>query len=178
MVKRVQEIDPVSPVLNTTLPSQYYFSHNNDPAMDYLRKAIEMDPGHFLLHFRLADVYMRKGMTRVAVEEEQQAVTLSGGSTETLAALGQAYATAGMKKETRSVLNELDHISKSRYVSPYYVSKVYLALGENDRAFQWLDTAYRERNVDMIELKADPVFDNIQSDPRFIELLRKVGWMD
>jgi tetratricopeptide (TPR) repeat protein len=178
MVKKVQEIDPVSPVLNATLPSQYYFARMYDPAIDYLRKAIEIDPSHFLLHLRLADVYLQKGMTKEAVEEKLKAAALSGRSAETVAGLGQAYAAAGMTEQARSMLEELKQISKSRYVSPYSVSKIYTALGDNARAFQSLEQAYEERNVDMIELKADPVFDNIRSDPRFAELLHKVGWRD
>src|SRR5207253_859132 len=94
---------------------------------------------------------------------------------ETLAGLAQAYAAARMSEETQKVLDELNERSKERYVSPYYVAKIYAALGDKEQALHWLEKGYEERNPDFIELKVEPVLDVLRTDARFQDLLRRVG---
>jgi hypothetical protein len=117
-------------------------------------------------------------MEREAIEEMKRAVTLSGRSTETLTGLAQAYAAAGMRDEMQAVVDEMNEQADRRYVSPYNVSRVYAASRDTELAFAWLEKAYQERNPDLIELRAEPVFDSIRPDPRFAGLLRRVGWRD
>jgi hypothetical protein len=74
--------------------------------------------------------------------------------------------------------DEIDEQTRHRYVSPYNVARVHAASRDTDRAFEWLEKAYQERNPDLIELKAEPVFDSIRSDPRFADLLHRVGWRE
>ena len=102
-------------------------------------------------------------------------MALSGRSTETLAGLAQAYAAAGMSEEMQKVLDELNERSKERYVSPYYVAKIYATLGEKEQALAWLEKGYEERNPDFIELKVEPALDILRTDERFRDLLRRVG---
>ena len=135
-----------------------------------------MDADHFLLHFRLGLVYLQKEMGRQAIEEMKRAVSLSGRGTETLTGLAQAYAAAGMEDQMQAVVDEMHGQSDRRYVSPYNMSRVYAASRNTELAFAWLEKAYQERNPDLIELKAEPVFDTIRSDSRFAGLLHRVGW--
>ena len=105
-----------------------------------------------------------------------RSVALSARSTETLTGLAQAYAAAGMRREMQAVVDELSDHAAHRYVSPYNVARAFAAARDPERAFEWLERAYSERNPDLIELRAEPVFDGIRSDPRFASLLRRVGW--
>lgn len=178
LVKKVQEIDPVSPILATTVPSQYYFARRYEAAADLLRKALELNPDFFLLHFRLGQVYLQQKKNDQAIGEMVKAVTLSGRSTEVLAGLAQTYAAAGEVGPMQDILEELKQRSRDRYVQPYYLARVYASLGDKELTLAWLEKAYRERSVDLIELKIEPAFDGLRSDPRFVDLLRRVGWRD
>jgi TolB-like protein/lipoprotein NlpI len=176
VVKKVQEIDPVSPILSTTLPSQYYFARMYEPAAENLRKALDLNPDFFLLHFRLAQVLIQQKKNQEAIAEMQRAVTLSNHSTEMLAGLAQAHAAAGMTAPMRDILAELDRRSRERYVQPYYIARVYASAGDRERTFAWLEKAYADRSIDLVELKIEPAFDYLRSDPRFTTLLHRVGW--
>jgi TolB-like protein/serine/threonine protein kinase/Tfp pilus assembly protein PilF/class 3 adenylate cyclase/alpha-beta hydrolase superfamily lysophospholipase len=175
IVKQAQETDPISPVITSTLGFALLFARKYDRAIEQFQKALELDPNHFLSHYRLGHIYSLKGQHREALEAAQKSVALSGSSTETLAGLGQAYAAAGMSEETQKVLDELNESSKERYVSPYYVAKIYASLGEKEQAVAWLEKGYLERNPDFIELKVEPVLDVLRTDARFRDLLRRVG---
>jgi TolB-like protein/DNA-binding winged helix-turn-helix (wHTH) protein len=175
-VRKAQEIDPVSPVVSTTLPHAYYFARRFDPAAEYLRKSLDLDPHHFMLHLRLGQVYIEKRMHRQAIEEMQKAVSDSGRSTEALTGLAQAYAAAGMAGPMQEVIEELNRGADTRYVSAYNVARIYASLGDKTQTFAWLEKAYDEHNPDLIELKREPCFDGMRSDPRFGSLLRRVNF--
>ena len=175
IARQAQEIDPLSPVIKANMAIAFYFARQYDQGIEELRQGLELSPNHFALHFRLGQAYLQKRKYEEAIQEMQKAATLSGRSTENLAGLGQAYAAAGLKEELQQVLDELNDQSKERYVSPYYVAKIYASLGEREQAFTWLEKAYQERNPDFIELKVEPLLDPIRSDARFQDLLRRVG---
>jgi predicted Zn-dependent protease len=154
-----------------------YLARRLPEATHALRKGIEIDPGHFLLHFRLGLVHMQAGLPLDAMDEIRQAVDLSARSIETLTGLAQAYAVAGMDAAMEELL--ADVLGQSdRYVSPYNVARVHAAHRDPTRTFDWLERAYAEHNPDLIELRTDAVFDAVRSDPRFADLLRRVGWRE
>jgi TolB-like protein/DNA-binding winged helix-turn-helix (wHTH) protein/Tfp pilus assembly protein PilF len=175
-VKKAQEIDPVSPVVSSTLPHAYYFARRFDPAMEYLRKSLDLDPHHFMLHLRLGQVYVAKSMHQEAIEEMQKAVNDSERSTEALTGLAQAYAAARMTVSMQQAIDELNRGAGTRYVSAYNVAKIYASLGDKTRTFAWLEKAYDEHNPDLIELRREPCFDGMQSDPRFATLLHRINF--
>ena len=176
VAKKITPLDPVSPVAGVVLPEAYYFARQDGQGIDLLQKAVELDPNHFLPHFRLGEAYMQRAMHTESIEEMKKAVALSGRSTETLAGLAQAYASAGTTDPMKAILLELNQRSHKDYVSPYYMAKINAALKDKEQAFIWLERAYEERNPDLIELRAEPAFDPIRTDPRFTDLLRRVGW--
>jgi tetratricopeptide (TPR) repeat protein len=176
MVKTAHQMDPLSSVLSASLAMILYLARRYDESIDFLRQALDMDADHFLLHFRLGLVYLQKEMPRQAIDEMKRAVTLSGRSTETLTGLAQACAAAGMRDDMQKIVDELTAQVERRYVSPYNLSRVYAASADREQAFAWLEQAYRERNPDLIELNAEPVFDNLRPDPRFADFLHRVGW--
>src|SRR5438094_5411863 len=175
IAKQAQEKDPLSPVIIATLGLALFFARKYDQATEQFRNALELDPNNFLSHYRLGHIYSQEGLHREAIEEAQKSVALSGRSTETLAGLAQAYAAAGISEEMQKILDELNERSKERYVSPYYVAKIYALAGEKEQTLAWLEKAYDERNPDFIELKVEPALDSLRTDERFRDLLRRVG---
>ena len=128
-----------------------------------------------MAHAYLGQVYIQKRMYREAVEELQKAINLSERNPDVIAILGNAYAAAGDRKEAEKVINELIESSQRRYVPSYAVAAIYAELGRKDEAFAWLEKAYAERSPTLVDLKVDPTLDALRSDPRYVELLRRVG---
>jgi tetratricopeptide (TPR) repeat protein len=135
-----------------------------------------MDPSFEQGRWGLGLAYEQKRMFEEAAEEFRTAAALSGGSPVYLAALGHAYARGGKKAEAVRVRDELEGKPKLRYVPPYWMATLYAGLGEKDQAFRWLGKAYEERSGGLIWLSVDSRFDGLRSDPRFAELMRKVGF--
>lgn len=90
--------------------------------------------------------------------------------------LGHAYAESGNKVEAQKVLDELNSMSQQRYVSPYGIAVVYVGLKDREQAYKWLERAYSEQNTELTFLRVDPRLDPLRDDPRFQELLKKVGF--
>jgi predicted Zn-dependent protease len=114
-----------------------------------------------------------------AISEYQKAVELSAGDPDPTAALAHAFAVFGKKAEAEKILHDFERKSKSAHVSPYLMATMYASLGDKDGAFQFLEKAYQERSLGLTEdLKADLRIDNLRSDPRFQNLLARVGLAD
>jgi tetratricopeptide (TPR) repeat protein len=114
-------------------------------------------------------------MHQEAIAEFQKAISLSGDSLQIRAELGHAYAVAGKEQEALKIMDELKGLSKESYISAYDVAAIYVGLDQKDRAFDWLQKAYEERSEWMRYVKVDPRFDPLRSDPRFPDLVRRVG---
>ena len=110
-----------------------------------------------------------------AIAEFRKALELSQGGSNELAALGRAYALAGNRNEAERVLKELEDRAQQTYVQPVWVAVIHLGLGQKDQALDWLQRAYADRSGWLAYLKIDPMFDTLRSDPRFSDLLRRVG---
>lgn len=134
-----------------------------------------MEPNFSVAHAFLAQAYQQKGMFEQAIAECQRALELQGNASR-MASLGHAYALAGRKREAREVLAKLEALSRSRYIPPYHTALIYAGLGQNDEAFDWLEEAYRERFWMMAFLQVDPRLDALRPDPRFTDLLRRMGF--
>jgi TolB-like protein/Tfp pilus assembly protein PilF len=174
-VKRAQELDPLSLIINTNVGSLLYLARQYDQAIEQYQNALEIDPNFVIAHWMLGLAYEQKEMYRETIMEFQRAVALSGESGFPLALLGHAYAISGEESEALTVLNELEKLSKRQYVSSYRVGAIYAGLGEEDQAIGWLQRACQERDGWLIWLKADPVFDSLRSDPRLQDMLRRIG---
>jgi TolB-like protein len=173
--RRAAEIDPLSLPAIMNLGWQYHWAGEYDLAVEHLRKLLEMDPNFEQGRWGLGLAYEQKGMFEEAVAEFQRTVALSGGRPVYVAALGHACAVGGRKAEAARAGDELEGLSKSRYVPPYWMATLYAGLGDEDRAFGWLEKAYEERSGGLIWLGVDPRMGGLRSDPRFADLLRRVG---
>jgi tetratricopeptide (TPR) repeat protein len=110
-----------------------------------------------------------------SISELQKAVDQSKRITVMLSALGHAYATAGRPAEARKIVEELEALAKTRYVSSYEIGLIHEALGEKDLAFTWLDKSFEERSAWLVYLNSEPRLDHLRKDPRLQELIRRVG---
>src|SRR5213080_3970610 len=173
-IRRAQELDPLSLPINMTLGWCLCDAHQMDEGIDQLRKTIEMDPRFVVAHNRLALCYERKGMYDAAIAEFQKISDL-GARSLAIAELGQAYAASGKRGEAQKALAELQELSKQRYISPSVFALIYAALGDKDQAFAWLEKSVEEHDLIIGRLKVDQRFDNLRSDPRFAEIVRRVG---
>ena len=177
-VRRVQhswELDPLNSVINASVGMIRYLANDYDGALVALRRGLEIDPTHYVSHLRVGLVCLQQNLLSEAIAAMRQAVTHSGGSTEALAGLAQAHAAAGETRAMEGIVQELAE-GAHRYVSPYNVARVYGSIDDRQRAFEWLEKAYREHNPDLIELTREPSFANLRSDTKFRELARRVGW--
>ena len=147
-----------------------------DEALGECRRALEMDPNLGFAHWLLGLTYIYKGSYEPAILALQKSIPLSGDSPDERASLAHAYALSGRRAEARKILEELKQQAKSKYISPGTIADVYGALGDKDQAFALLDKAYEERDNMVILLKVEPIFDPLRSDPRFANLLRRVGF--
>jgi DNA-binding winged helix-turn-helix (wHTH) protein/tetratricopeptide (TPR) repeat protein len=174
-MKRALELEPTSLVMNTFMGATLYFAGLYDEGIEQCRRTIEMDPNFAVAHWHLGLAYEQKGMFEDAIAELQKASTLSGGSPLMKASLGHAYAKANRKDEATMILDELKELSKQRYVSSYETAAIYVALGDNEQAFQLLERAYKEHCFHLVYLKVWPQFGVVIAEPKFQDLVQRIG---
>ena len=174
-MKKALELDPASLVMNTFMGATFYYAGRYDEAIDQCRRTIQMDPNFAVAHWHLGLAYEQKQVLDAAIEEFKKAISLSGGSPLMRAALGRVYAESRKKYEANEMLNELNELAKRQYVSAYEVAKIYVALGNNEQAFQLLTKASAEHSFHLVNLNVCPQLNSVRSDPRFQELVQRVG---
>jgi serine/threonine protein kinase/Tfp pilus assembly protein PilF len=171
---RARQLDPLSLISNTGVAEAYYYARQYDRCIEAFRKDLEIDQADTFTHLFTGAAYQQKSMYSEAIAEYEKARRIEN-SPWVLASLGNGYAVAGRTADARKVLAELEEMSKQRYVSPYNNALIYVGLGEKDQAFVWLNKADEERNDYLVYIKVEPLFDSLRSDPRFADLLRRVG---
>jgi tetratricopeptide (TPR) repeat protein len=174
-IKRAQALDPLSRIINSNLGLHYYYARQYDQAIEQLRKTIELNPDFGLAYFYMGRTLLQKGMRSEAIVELQKARGLSGEDPETIAELGYAYGMTGRRAEAQKVLDELNELSKRRYVLPYFIATIHTGLGNKDQAFAWFEKAYEDRHPGLVLISIDPKFDSLRSDPRYADLVRRIG---
>ncbi len=173
-MKRAQELDPLSLIINAELGSNYMFARQYDKAIEQLRKTIEMDPSFYYARYNLGEAYEFTGNFQEALKEYQTAYRLSDDP-GMLGYIGHVHARSGKKAEALKTLEQMKEISRQRYVPAYSFAQVYEALGEKDQAFQWLEKCYQDRDPSMVLIKVDSTLDNLRTDSRFADLLKRMG---
>lgn len=175
MISRAAELDPISQGILKDKGITLYYSRCYDDAIEIAGKALEIDPNFGPSYRLLSLAYQGKGMFDEAVVENKRWSDLTGNKVEFTFSLAQLYAVMGRRDEALelAVVAEKDR-SKSDQGNRG-LALIYACLGENDKAFNWLEKGYARREESMLSLKVDPKVDSIRSDPRYSLLLRKIG---
>jgi TolB-like protein/DNA-binding winged helix-turn-helix (wHTH) protein/Tfp pilus assembly protein PilF len=177
-MKRTLELDPISLANNSYVGRSLYYAGQYDQAIAQYQKTLEMDPTFPLAQTLLGLAYVQQSRFKEAIALSEKTSTFPGGSPDAVACLGYAYAMSGNRPGATKILKHLAEQSKLRHVSPLSSAIVYLGLGDKDNAFDWLEKAYALRSPDITTLKVDPIFKSVRSDPRFTDLLRRIGLGD
>jgi serine/threonine protein kinase/tetratricopeptide (TPR) repeat protein len=174
--KRAVELDPISLTSNTILGTTFHMARQYDQAIEQMRKTLELDPTFALAHSVLGMAYLQKSMYEQGIAEFERALVISPGYPIALSGLGYGYAVAGKEVEAQKVLDQLNELSKQKYVLALYRAGIYAGLGERDKAFEWLEKSYADRSIGVgFGTIVDPMFDPLRSDPRFQDLLRRMN---
>ena len=174
--ERERQTDPIGSNENFTLGAVFVFTRQWDRAIAQLLSAINLDRYYWFDHCFLGRAYEQKGRLDDAIGEFQRALELDKEQAEIWSSLGHAYALSGKKSEAQSVLDHLKEKSTHGYIAPYNLAIIYAGLGEKDQAFAWLNRAFDERSYLLaVYLTTDSRLDNLHSDPRFVDLRRRVG---
>jgi TolB-like protein/Flp pilus assembly protein TadD len=174
-VAKIDELDYGSSGVGTV--SLAYFVLRDYPRLiDASKRALLLDPKDGYEHYNLGAGYEGTGKLQEAISEYQKAIEMSGGSPRPAVALAHAYAAVGRKAEATQILRDLERKSKETPAPPYTMATIYTGLGENDRAFEFLEKAYAEKSLGLPEsLKSDFLLDSLRPDPRFQNLLQRIG---
>ena len=175
-IKRAEDLDPLSPIISVAAGTLFFVARRYDEALAQCRSALELNAGFYLAHSCLGLVYEQEKLYEEAVSEYQKAIALEPGSPRLAAGLARAYAAAGKRTEALKIISNLRELSKQRYVSPYGIAMIYAALGDFGQTFAWLEKAYEERSVGLVEFKVSPWFDPLRSNPRFQNLFRRMNF--
>jgi len=174
-MKKSQELDPLSLIISVAIGWAFYMARRYDDAIEQFRRTVELDPNYPMTFWILGMLLRKMGRYELAIAEGEKAVKLSGGSSSMSAALAQTYAAAGERKKAIQILDELTELAKQKYVAPYFFAGIHLGLGEDDRAMECLEKSYEEHSNWLLYLHIDPSMDGLRANPRFQDLLQRVG---
>jgi serine/threonine protein kinase/Tfp pilus assembly protein PilF len=172
---RALELERLGLEMNTHLVWHYYYARQYDEAITHCMKTLEIEPNFWFTRLLLAQNYTQKKMYQEAIIETQKSIDLSARMPDRLATLGHAYAVSGRGEEAEKIINELNELSKKRYISPYFTAVIYAGLGKKDQALEWLEKAYEDRSEPLVYLKSEPLFDLLRENPQFSDLMRRIG---
>ncbi|MFZ0084665.1 MAG: protein kinase [Candidatus Acidiferrales bacterium] len=174
-VRKGQELDPLSLIINVAVGWAFYFARRYDEGIEQLRRTAEFDPSYPVTYWILGLLLRKKGSYELAITEGEMSVKLSGGSPMMRAALAHTFGAAHRRTEAVQTLDELKELATHRYVAPYFFAGIHIGLGDYDRAIEYLEKSYEEHSHWLIYLHIDPSMDALRDNPRFQNLLHRVG---
>ena len=177
--KRARDLDPLSPMILSFVAYDYMVAGRYEEAMSESSSALALDPSNAVVQTNIPWIYALEGKyarALIACEKlPKQSLAVTAENQGPALSVAWVYAVAGRKAEAERLLKAFKQLVPREYVDPYSVAEVYAGLGDNDRTFEWLERAYRVHSVAMVWLKADPFWEKVRSDPRYEDLLRRVG---
>jgi serine/threonine-protein kinase len=174
-IRRAQDLDPLALATSLSVANVFLSDHQYDKAMEGFRNTLEMDSRFALAHLGLGYTDLFLGARDQAVAAFETAGKLAPGDPYFISALATGYAKSGRTAEALERIDELKEMSERRYVPPVHIAVVYVALGDQNEAMAWLEKAYEARDDNLAGAKGGIWFDEIRADPRFQELMRRMG---
>ena len=175
-MREAHVLDPVSHVSNDILGFVYYLAHDFDRAIDQYQKTLALYPDSGNVHLYLGRCYEQKAMYREAFQEYQRMESLEGATAAELTTRRQAFAKSGMRGFWQIELEGAIRESRRRYFSSDYIAELYVNLGKEDHAIEFLEKAYQTRSHDVAFILVEPRFNSLHSDSRFQDLLRRMNF--
>jgi tetratricopeptide (TPR) repeat protein len=172
-LKKAESLDPLSLIISADLADALCIAHRYDESVQQSQKTVEMDPHFAVAHYQLGQALEQKHKHDEAIAEFRRAIELSGGNTTFESNLANAYAVSGRKEEAVKIVNDLESRQSQDSSTGASIALIYVGLGDNGRAMTWLTNAYQARFNPSILMR--PVFDPLRTDPRFQDLLRRIG---
>jgi TolB-like protein/Tfp pilus assembly protein PilF len=171
-IQKAERLDPLAPVISSFAVGIYLAANRIDDAIDAGKRTVQIDPNYVYVDPALANAYREKGDFQKAIELYEK-----GQATTHFPSVGLAitYAKMGRREDARRILEQLIEKSRKQYVAADLIATVYAALGDKDEAFRWLNRAFDEHSASMISFTSHPEFRPLRSDPRFADLLRRIG---
>ncbi len=173
-MQRALELDPLLLVSNVNLGRIDYYEGRYDQAIKQYQRALELDKDFMRTHLRMGLAYVQQGRYHEALTEYNKALEIAGDTPQIRAHIAHVLAVSGKKSEALIELAKLQERAKRQYVPPYDIALIYVGLGENDKAFAWLEKAYDDHSTEMIYFKVEPMLTPLHSDPRYQNLLRRM----
>ena len=176
-IRRAQELEPPSPIINVIAAQGHFFARQYDQAIEQCRKTLELAPDFYIAHDYLGWSYRQKGLHEAAIAEIEKARRVEDTPLQ-LCELGISYAAAGDVRRARKVIADVVEGAK-RTQGPrhcFRLARIHAAMQSRDAAFEWLEKSFKEREENMVWLKVDPHLDSLRADPRFADLERRVGF--
>ena len=173
--RRAQQIDPLSLIINKNVGTILYYAGQLGPSIEQYQRTLELEANFARTRLYLGVAYVKQGKYQDAVFEYEEAIRLSGGGTVPTALLAHAHALSGNHAEANRILESLKERHRQEYVPSFNIALIYVGLGQIDAAFEWLEKAFEERSSWLVSLKIEPMLDALRPDPRFDELLRRIG---
>jgi tetratricopeptide (TPR) repeat protein len=168
------ELEPLSTIMSLNYADLLFFFERYEDSLAYVQRTVDFE-SYFLAHLLIARIYVAQGKHKEAIDEIELAISMEGRYPELLAALGSAYAALGEIDRARAILDELQAMTAERFVAPIFVAEVAMAVGDFDRALQQAEEFFRMRG-EFSEIVAAPRFAALRRDPRFGEMLERVGF--
>ena len=174
-MKLAQELDPLSPNIANNVAMMFLLNHDTESAVREWKKVIELDPNFSPAGANLAFAYIKQQRYEEAIAEFQRSVELSGRASLHLSGLGYGYAVSGKREEALHIVRELEERYVKGESNGQYVARVYAGLGDKDQAFAWLEKDFRQRSGLLSIITWWFAFDGLRSDPRYADLVRRMG---
>ncbi|HJX93492.1 MAG TPA: tetratricopeptide repeat protein [Pyrinomonadaceae bacterium] len=174
-LRRGVEMEPLALINNSIFTTGLVYARQNSNALDQAKKTFDLDPSFGIGREWLGSAYIVNGKFDEAIALGEQGLQISPTSPNFLYITGLAYAKAGRRREAEQFIDRIREAAKTRYVRPVWTASIFAALGEKDKAFAELENGFAERDCFMPRITEDPFMDPLRDDPRFKELLRRIG---
>ena len=174
-IKKGQELDPLSVPIAENVVQNLVENGDLDGALAQCKRTLELDPNYWSIHFRQAAVHFERGEKAEGFAAASKSMDLIGRAPIAMGFWGYALATVGKRDEALAVAKELEQKYEAKEMDGVRIASVYLGLGDKDKVFEWLEKDFQTRRPTLMEMRLELEFRSLRDDPRYKDLLRRMG---